>query len=315
MKQQKHHQGRVAESDAGSRLDQVAAKMFPDYSRARIQNWIKSGALLVDGRVVKPNTKLAGGESIILEASLQQEGDWEAEAMELDVVYEDESILVLNKPAGLVVHPGSGNWEGTLLNGLLHYCPSISAVPRAGIVHRLDKETSGLMVVAKTIEAQTSLVSQLQDRSVSREYEAIVWGETDSRGLVDGDIGRHPSTRTKMAVVDRNGKPARTHYQRLASIGPVSHLRLKLETGRTHQIRVHMSHIGYPLVGDPVYGRKLSRAQIHSSPIFEVLDGFSRQALHAIKLGLIHPRTKKYQCWEVPLAADISELISQINGL
>ncbi len=310
MNTQNHHQSRVPISDAGSRLDRIAAKMFPEYSRGRLQEWIKAGNLLVNGRQSKVNLKLAGGELLDLQATTQDEGDWLAENIPLNVIYEDKSILVVNKPAGLVVHPGAGNSEGTLLNALLHHQPSIREIPRAGIVHRLDKETSGLMVVAKTLEAQTSLVSQLQQRSVSRYYEALVWGKTGKSGTIEGDIGRHPKNRIKMAVVERNGKPAITHYERIEEYSGLSHIRLKLETGRTHQIRVHMAYKGFPLVGDPLYGCKLPKAQLNANPQLAKFDEFPRQALHAVRLGLNHPESGDAISWEIPLAEDIQALLT-----
>lgn len=314
MSTQNHYQCRVPSEDAGSRLDRIAAKMFPEYSRGRLQEWIKGGDLLVNGRQSKVNQKLAGGELLDLQAVTQEEGDWEAEDIALDIVFEDDDIMVINKVAGLVVHPGAGNATGTMLNALLHYCPSIREVPRAGIVHRLDKDTSGLMVVAKTIQAQTSLVAQLQARSVGRHYEALVWGGVTEQGTIEGDIGRHPKNRIKMAVVERNGKPAVTHFKRLAKNAHLSHVSLKLETGRTHQIRVHMAHIGFPLVGDPTYGKALSKQQLHHEPLLSSFDCFPRQALHAVRLGLDHPVSGEELTWSVPLAEDIQGLILEMNS-
>ena len=304
---------------AGLRLDQVAAELFPEHSRSRLKSWIIDGKLRVDGHASKPKTKLGGGEHLQLNVDVPVEGEWLAQDIPLDCVFEDESLLVVNKPPGIVVHPGSGNWDGTLLNGLLHYLPAQRAIPRAGIVHRLDKDTSGLMVIAKTLEAQTLLVQQLQERSVSRQYQALVLGRPDASGSIDAPLGRHSTQRTKMAVLDVGGKRAVTHYQRLASEDGISLMQLKLETGRTHQIRVHMAHAGHPLVGDPVYGRKLtinernafgiSMGQ-HADQRAPAIDAFSRQALHAEVLGLQHPKTLTYCQWRASPPSDFFELLS-----
>ena len=237
----------------GQRLDQIAAQLFPEHSRSRLAGWIKDGRLTVDGAVLRPRDIVHSGAQLVLEAEQEAQGEWLAQDIELEIVYEDEHILVIDKPAGLVVHPAAGHQDGTLLNALLYHVPDIANVPRAGIVHRLDKDTTGLMVVAKTLEAHTKLVAQLQARSVSRIYEAIVIGVITSGGTIDAPIGRHGVQRQKMAVVDA-GKVAVSHYRVLERFRAHTHTRVKLETGRTHQIRVHMSHIGYPLVGDPVYG-------------------------------------------------------------
>ena len=249
----------VSAEDCGRRLDQIAAELFADYSRSRLQQWIKSGELTVDGRQQTPKFKLLGGEQLTISAELKAEGDWHAEEIALNIVYEDSQLIVINKPANFVVHPAAGNRQGTLLNALLFHCPQLESVPRAGIVHRLDKDTTGLMVVAKTLAAHTDLVAQLQARSVSREYEAVVSGVMTGGGLVDQPIGRHPKQRKKMAVV-RDGKEARTHYRVLERFAGHSYIRLKLETGRTHQIRVHMATIKYPIVGDDTYA---GRFKVH----------------------------------------------------
>ncbi len=293
---------------SGMRLDQAAADLFPDYSRARLQSWIKSGDLTVDGRVAKPNFKLVGGESLEIVAKIEPQDAWAPEYIPLDIVFEDETILVINKVADMVVHPAAGNWSGTIMNGLLHYSPSLAQVPRAGIVHRLDKDTTGLMVVAKTIPAQTHLVSQLQEKSVYREYFALVQGELPSSGKVDLPMGRHPSVRTKMAVVSTGGKPAVTHYQCLERFCGMSAVKLNLETGRTHQIRVHMAHLGHPLLGDPVYGKPINNKQIKSFPVLENASVFSRQALHARKLGLTHPVTGDAMEFTAQLPQDLDNL-------
>ncbi len=297
----------------GKRLDVVAAQLFPEYSRARIQSWIKSGELRVNNTLMKPNAKLLGGETLQVEALCEAEGDWAAEPLALAVVYEDDALLVINKPAGLVVHPAAGHYTGTLLNGLLHYHPPLIDVPRAGIVHRLDKDTTGLMVVAKTLTAQTRLVAMLQARSVSRQYVALVFGTLTGSGKVDEPIGRDPNNRKKMAVVS-SGKEAKTHYCVANQIGPFSWVRLQLETGRTHQIRVHMTHLGHPLVGDPMYGRKSIPQKAVTASQYEALKAFNRQALHAQSLSLRHPVTDEPMSWQVPLPEDLLHLL-EILGL
>ena len=241
----------------GKRLDQILAELFPDYSRSKLKQWILEQKVLVDGVVIdRPREKLIGGEHIEVNGTIEVQVAHQAQAIDLNIVYEDDDILVINKPEGLVVHPGAGNSDGTLLNALLSHVPNIDQVPRAGIVHRLDKDTTGLMVVAKTIPAQTHLVEQLQAREISREYEAVVIGTMVAGGVVDKAIGRHPTKRTSMAVREM-GKPAVTHYRVIEKFREHTHLRLKLETGRTHQIRVHMSHMRFPLVRDQLYGGRL----------------------------------------------------------
>lgn len=297
---------------SGCRLDQAVAQLFPDYSRSRLQSWIKSGDLTVNGEQMRPRDKLVGGEQVAINTELEEEKRWKAEDIALDVVYEDEHILVINKPAGLVVHPAAGHHEGTLLNALLHHCPEVSTVPRAGIVHRLDKDTTGLMVVAKTIEAQTELVTQLQERSMGREYEAVVQGVMTGGGKVDEPMARHAKQRQKMAV-HPTGKEAITHYRVLQKFRGHTHIRLKLETGRTHQIRVHMSHIHYPLVGDPLYGGRFRQPKGISYELQEALRGFQRQALHAKKLELFHPQSGELMSWEVDLPEDMQQLLAVLK--
>ena len=304
----------VPDSLAGSRFDQAAAELLPDYSRSRLQQWIRQGQLLVDGQQKKPKEKLLGGEMLTLNVELEPEGEWQAEAIALDIVYEDDTLLVINKPAGLVVHPAAGNREGTLLNGLLHHYPALETIPRAGIVHRLDKDTTGLMVVAKTLKAHHSLVEQLQERSVSREYQAVCNGVMTGGGTVEADIGRHPHVRTKMAVVESGGKEAITHYRIVQRYRDYTHIRVKLETGRTHQIRVHLAHIGYPLVGDATYAGRLKIPKGGSISLIDTLRGFHRQALHAGELGLIHPETEDYMHWQVPLPDDFQHLLDTLDA-
>ena len=312
MSEQIEQQVVVPDELGSKRLDQVAASCFPDFSRARLQEWIKSGDLLVDGGKKKPKDKLMGGETLKLSVEVENEEQWQPEDIALDIVYEDDTILVINKPAGLVVHPAAGNYSGTLLNGLLFHYPDIASVPRAGIVHRLDKDTTGLMVVAKTLAAHTDLVSQLQDRSVSREYEAITMGTMTAGGTVNEPIGRHPLHRLRMGVV-HSGKPSVTHYRVLEKFPAHTHVRCQLETGRTHQIRVHMSHIRHPLVGDDLYAGRLRIPKGCSEEMEQTLRGFRRQALHARKLGLMHPKTDDYMEWEVPAPEDFQNLLAVLQ--
>ncbi|HIE5756753.1 TPA: 23S rRNA pseudouridine(1911/1915/1917) synthase RluD [Pseudomonas aeruginosa] len=296
----------------GQRLDQIAAQLFPEHSRSRLAGWIKDGRLAVDGAVLRPRDIVHSGAQLVLEAEQEAQGEWLAQDIELEIVYEDEHILVIDKPAGLVVHPAAGHQDGTLLNALLYHVPDIANVPRAGIVHRLDKDTTGLMVVAKTLEAHTKLVAQLQARSVSRIYEAIVIGVITSGGTIDAPIGRHGVQRQKMAVVDA-GKVAVSHYRVLERFRAHTHTRVKLETGRTHQIRVHMSHIGYPLVGDPVYGGRFRIPPVASQTLVQTLREFPRQALHARFLELDHPATGVRMKWESPLPEDFLWLLSLLR--
>lgn len=295
------------------RLDQAIARLFPDYSRTKLKDWILEGNVSLDGEVVRTaRVKVKGGEDVTIEASQEVQVHNEAQDLALNIVFEDEHLLVIDKPANFVVHPGAGNMSGTVLNALLHHCPSIENVPRAGIVHRLDKDTTGLMVVAKTLVAQTGLVDQLQSRSMGREYEAVVLGNMVAGGMVEGNIGRHPSKRTLMAVTE-TGKPAVTHYRIIQKYRAHSHIRLKLETGRTHQIRVHMAHIKHPLVGDIQYGGRTRLPKHASDEFIACLRGFKRQALHAVQLSLTHPVTQQAMSWRAPLPDDFSNLLSQLS--
>lgn len=302
----------VSDDLIGKRLDQAVAELFPDYSRSRLQGWIKDGFLTVDGQVKRPRDKLFGGEQLEVDAELDVIDQYKAVEMPLNIVYEDDDIMIINKPANLVVHPAAGHWEDTLLNGLLHYCPDIAQVPRAGIVHRLDMDTTGLMVVAKTIQAQTELVSQLQDRSMGREYEAVVAGVMTGGGTVNEPLGRHSRNRQKMAVVGL-GKEAVTHYRVLTKFRAHTHIRLKLETGRTHQIRVHMSYINYPLVGDQLYGGRFRLPKGVTPQLLNKLKEFQRQALHAKRLELFHPVSGELMSWEVDLPEDMQRLLSRLK--
>lgn len=299
----------------GLRLDQVASELFPDFSRSKLQQWIKSGDLTVNQKTAKAKDKLYGGEQLVLNAQLQPQGEWLAEDIPLDIVFEDEHLLVINKPAGLVVHPAAGNYTGTLLNALLNLNDQQSLLPRAGIVHRLDKDTTGLMVVAKTLQAHNDLIAQLQERSVSREYEAVAIGTMTGGGCVDAPIGRHPKMRTHMAVVkEGDGKEAVTHYRLVQRFTNHTHVRLKLETGRTHQIRVHMAHIRHPLVGDNTYAGRFKIPKGASPELIEALKGFPRQALHAQSLGLVHPVSGEYMEWEVDLPEDMLALLEALEA-
>ncbi len=290
----------------GQRLDKVISHLVPQFSRGRLQMWITDGYVTVDGKVAKSTKDTVYGDEkiVILPQAAPEDEAFKPEPIPLNIVYEDEHLIVINKPAGLVVHPGNGNWSGTLLNGLLYHCPQLAGVPRAGIVHRLDKDTSGLMVVGKTLPAQTDLVRQLAARTVKREYFALVWGTPRLNGTIDASMGRHPKDRIKMAIsTNFSAKPAITHYQVLASgeldRRPVSLVQCRLETGRTHQIRVHMMSIGFSLVGDVMYGKQ------HLASVFP------RQALQARRLGLVHPATGEQCEWLVPLAEDFAELIAK----
>jgi len=298
---------------SGMRFDQAASELFPDFSRSRLQSWIKDGQLTVDGRVTKPKEKLIGGEVLDLNAELEAQGTWEPEEIQLNIVHEDDDLIIINKPAGLVVHPAAGNQTGTLLNALLNHVPDLINLPRAGIVHRLDKETTGLMVVAKTLEAHTDLVEQLADRTVSREYEAIAVGVMTGGGTVDAPMGRHPTQRKLMAVLSSGGKRAVTHYRVAKRYPHHTHIRVKLETGRTHQIRVHMAHIGFNLVGDSTYGKRFRIPKGANQHLIDTLKAFPRQALHAAKLGLEHPGTGEYTEWTAPVPPDFQNLLDALN--
>jgi 23S rRNA pseudouridine1911/1915/1917 synthase len=296
---------------AGMRLDQVLAEVFPDYSRSKLQTWVKSGRVQVDGIELKAKDKLDGGEIITLDAEPEIVVISEAEEIPLDIKYEDESLLIVNKPAGLVVHPAVGNWSGTLLNALLNHDKNLETLPRAGIVHRIDKETSGLLMIAKTLQAHNSLTQQLQDREITREYLAICKGRMTAGGTVDEPIARHPTDRKRYAVKE-SGKEAVTHYRVVQRFTHHTFVQLKLETGRTHQIRVHMAHIRYPLLGDPVYGGRFQMPPNCSERLEKQLRSFKRQALHAAKLGLMHPVTDEYCEWEQPLPEDMANLLEAL---
>ena len=298
---------------AGLRLDQVLSQLFPDYSRSRLQQWIRAGQVDVDGRVPAVREKMAGGEHIRLRAEAMPVVDLKPEAMALDCVYADASLLVINKPAGLVVHPAAGHADGTLQNALLYLDPALESVPRCGIVHRLDKDTTGLMVVARNLRAHHSLVAQLQARSVKREYLALVHGSLTAGGTIDEPLGRHPADRKRFAVRP-DGREAITHYRIEQRLPGHTLLRVRLETGRTHQIRVHFSHCHHPLVGDPVYGGRARLSPGLDAVQVAAVRDFRRQALHAERLGLIHPQTGEPCLWERPMPDDFRDLLAVIGG-
>ncbi|MCX4188760.1 23S rRNA pseudouridine(1911/1915/1917) synthase RluD [Methylophaga sp. OBS3] len=302
--------GIIPEESDGLRLDQALANLFPDFSRGQLSKWIKAGDVLLNDEKPKPRDKVREGDSVVINAELQiQDEHWQAEKIDLDIVYEDDDVLILNKPAGMVVHPGAGNHQGTLVNALLAHAPGLVHIPRAGIVHRLDKNTTGLLMVAKTLQAHNSLISQLQERTVQREYQAVVTGVFTAGGTVDEPIGRHHIDRKRMAVSE-SGKPSVTHYRVEQRFRAHTHVRCKLETGRTHQIRVHMAYIRHPLVGDPVYGGRFKMPKGLSDSTREALVGFRRQALHAGLLGFDHPSTGEFVSWQVPMPDDMQQLIA-----
>ena len=302
----------VSEGSAGSRLDQAAVELFPDFSRGRLQKWIKQGELTVNGKKAKPSARMLGGENLSIDAQLVSEGEVEPQDIPLDIIFSDEHLLVLNKPVGLVVHPAAGNWDGTLQNAILNFDPELDTLPRSGIVHRLDKDTSGVMVVARSLKAHASLVNQLQTRSMSRVYEAVVKGDIPSGGTINASIDRNPRNRKKMAVRE-SGKTATSHYKLIQRLPGTSHVEVSLESGRTHQIRVHMTHIGYPVVGDTLYGRGPIKQKGLPASAIEAVNQFPRQALHARTLKLVHPASEEECEFNAPLADDMIELITTLK--
>ena len=302
----------IPERMTGQRLDVALSEMLPDYSRSKITAWIKSGEALINHKPFKPKDKVNGSEMVELTISQKQNNDWVGEDIPLNIVFEDEDIIVLNKAVGLVTHPGAGNWSGTLANALLHYEPKLATLDRAGIVHRLDKNTSGLMVVARNEKSQKYLVEQLQKHSVSREYSAIVYGHMVAGGTIDEPIGRDTKDRVKQAV-SSHGKEAVTHYRVIDRYQNHTHIKAILETGRTHQIRVHLSHIGHPLMGDPMYGGKVRFPKKADVILKEAIVNFKRQALHARKLTLTHPISGELMSWKSPLPEDMLALLNVLN--
>lgn len=296
----------------GMRLDQVAAELFPDYSRNRLATWIKEGRLMVDGRTVKPRDKATASAQVTLMVTHEPVIDWQPQRLPLDIIFEDEHILVVNKPAGVVVHPAAGHADSTLVNALLAHAPELDALPRGGIVHRLDKETSGIMFVARTSLAHKSLVAQLSERTVSRTYCAVCTGALTGGGKIDAPIDRHPTARTKMAVV-ADGKPAVTHYRIAHRFKHYTQLQVNLETGRTHQIRVHMAHRKWPLIGDPVYGGRQRVPAGASELLMSTLRGFPRQALHAQALEFEHPASGDWMEFETDLPDDLVNLLEVLE--
>ncbi len=297
---------------AGQRLDQVMPKLFPEYSRSRLQEWIRGGQVKVDGEQRRPRDKVLGGERVELLARMEEQLEDLPQDIPLEMLYTDQDLLVINKPAGMVVHPAAGNHDGTMLNALLHYDETLRNLPRAGIIHRLDKDTSGILVVARSLNAHRSLVEQLQAREIKREYRALVCGVLTAGGTVDQPLGRHPVNRIRMAVTAA-GKEAITHYRVLERFRAHSYLRVNLESGRTHQIRVHMAHLHYPLLGDPLYGGRLRIPAGTSTELREQLQNFRRQALHARVLGLAHPTTGDWMEWEAEIPDDMQQLLTALR--
>jgi len=310
MSEQLKLDGIISDECAGMRLDQALAQLFSDYSRGQITKWIKAGEVSVNDKQLRPRDAVMGGEQISIVVHIEAVDDtWIAEDIKLDIIHEDADVLIINKEAGMVVHPGAGNHNGTLVNALLNHAPQLESIPRAGIVHRIDKGTTGLLMIAKTLQAHNALVSQLQERTVLREYQAIALGVMTAGGTVDEPVGRHPVDRKRMAVVG-SGKHAVTHYRVAHRYRAHTHIRCKLETGRTHQIRVHMAHIRYPLLGDPVYGGRLRLPKNASEACREGLQKFRRQALHAGSLGFVHPGTGQDVSWQVDMPQDMTDILA-----
>src|SRR3990167_2138463 len=308
-------QNQIPEALANQRLDVALSQIFPDYSRNQIQQWIRDGYVQLNGKVIqKPRHEVVAEQNVIITAEITEQTEWEAQEIPLDIIYEDDTVMIINKPVGLIVHPGAGNPDQTLVNALLHHEPALSLIPRAGVIHRLDKETSGLLVIAKTLAAHNALIKQMQAREIEREYRAIVHGTIISGGTIDLPLGRHPTQRTKMAVRE-SGKEAITHYRVLEHFREHTLLLVKLETGRTHQIRVHFAHYNYPIVGDPAYGK---RGQYQYPELSEAtqmaLKNFTHQALHAHKLTLTHPTTKKRMEWKAPIPDDMENLLQCLRN-
>jgi 23S rRNA pseudouridine1911/1915/1917 synthase len=297
----------------GLRLDQALAKLFPEYSRSCLQNWITMGYVTVNGQKIRPRDKAHPGQLVEIHAPLEDQKDWQPQNIPLDILFEDESVIVINKQSGLVVHPGAGNLHSTLVNALLYHAPELKVLPRAGIVHRLDKDTSGILIIARSLEAHNYLIKEMQNRAIHREYEAIVQGNIIAGGSVNKSVGRHPTQRTKMATLNRGGKPAITHYKVIEKFRAHTSLVIQLETGRTHQIRVHMAFISHPIVGDPLYGGRARVPAGCSEELLQRLQSFKRQALHAKKLIFKHPLTGQTMSLTAPLPEDIQQLITSLR--
>ena len=302
----------IPQTCQGMRADKALALVFPQYSRSTLQKWLKQGLVVIDDEVPAQRDQVQGGELVELVVPQIKQTIWRAQSMELNIVYEDDQILVINKPAGLVVHPGAGNPDGTLVNGLLHHYPKLSELPRAGIVHRLDKDTTGLMLVARTESSRLELIRQLAQRTLQRTYLAVVQGVPIAGGVIDAAIGRDPHDRRRM-MVSTTGKPALTHYRVQQRFRRHALLCCKLDTGRTHQIRVHMKHIGFPLVGDPIYGGRRQLPPRAGEAMRTALSEFSRQALHAAKLAVVHPGTGRGQEWSAPMPLDLQMLVDNLE--
>ena len=303
----------IPSAQGGRRLDQALAELFPMHSRARLQRWLRSGAISVDGETARARQRVLGGERIVLDAELEASERWEPQPVPFELVHADPDLIVVAKPAGLVVHPGAGNPDGTLVNGLLHRFPELAELPRAGIVHRLDKDTSGLLAVARSLEAHTALVAQLSGREMGREYRAVIEGVPVAGGRIDAPIGRDPQQRLRMAVV-ADGREAITHFRVLERFRAHALVRCELETGRTHQIRVHLAHAGHALVGDALYGARGRLPPAPSADLLAAIRGFRRQALHAVRLSLVHPRTGAALSFEAPLPGDLTGLLAALAG-
>lgn len=312
MKEQIHKILTIPEQLQGLRLDQALATLLPDYSRTQIQAWIHQAEITVNDKQPKPRDRVVGGETIVIKGTLKTQPTFAAQPIDLDVIYEDEALLVINKPVGMVVHPAAGNPNNTLLNALLHHAPTLQSLPRAGIIHRLDKDTSGLLIVAKTPAALLRLTKQMKARRITRIYQAVVTGVMTSGGTIDEPIGRHPIQRKRMTVTE-TGKPSVTHYRIIERFRFHTLIKVQLETGRTHQIRVHMAHIRYPILGDALYGGRLQLPKGASPEIVTQLRQFRHQALHACELSLTHPETGKTISLQAPIPSDMSELIAVLR--
>lgn len=302
----------LPETSRGRRLDQALASLLPEFSRTQIQSWIKQENITCQGQPISQRYRVLGGESIVIDAILKEQPHFEPEAIDLSIVYEDDDLLIINKPAGLVVHPGAGNSRHTLLNALLHYSPQLNTLPRAGIVHRLDKDTSGLLAVAKTSFARIHLMRQIKNRTFKRLYQAVVRGTLISGGTIDAPIGRHPRDRKRMAIVE-TGKSAVTHYRLLEKFRDYTRIQAQLETGRTHQIRVHCASIRHALLGDPLYGPPLQLPKGAPAELITALRQFKRQALHAYELGFTHPKTNEWMLWQAPLPPDLVNMVEVLR--